>query len=81
MHFLSGRSFLRDLSIESLVPKEDVFFYLDAHWGEDLSLRDALEIIFSKWKRPIVMIDDFQRPNADYGFDDYGQDGALNLTY
>lgn len=58
-----------------------MFFYLDAHWGEDLPLRDELEIIFSKWKRPIVMVDDFQVPNSDYGFDDYGPGKALNLSY
>lgn len=81
-----SRSFLRDLHEDRSVPKEDVFFYLDAHCGEDqpladLPLLDELEIIFSKWRRPIVMVDDFQVPNSDYRFTDYGQQKALNLTY
>lgn len=76
-----SRSFLRDLSKDNSIPKEDVFFYLDAHWEEDLPLRDELEIIFLNWKRPIVMIDDFQVPNSDYVFDDYGPGKVLNLSY
>jgi hypothetical protein len=76
-----SRSFLRTLSENRSVPKEDVFFYLDAHWGKDLPLKEELEIIFSNWKRPIVMIDDFAVPDSDYGFDDYGSGKALNLKY
>jgi hypothetical protein len=76
-----SRSFLKSLSEDSSVPKEDVFFYLDAHWGKDLPLRDELEIIFSKWRRPIVMIDDFQVPNSDYENDDYGPGKVLDLSY
>ena len=76
-----SRSFLRELSEDSSVPKEDMFFYLDAHWREDLPLREELEIIFSKWERPIVMIDDFQVPDSGYGFDDYGPEKVLDLNY
>jgi len=76
-----SRSFLRRLSDAPPVPKADVFFYLDAHWGADLPLREELEIIFSKWERPIVMIDDFCVPNSSYTFDDYGPQKALNLSY
>jgi hypothetical protein len=76
-----SRSFLRALSEDRSVPNEDVFFYLDAHWGEDLPLREELEIIFSNWKRPVVMIDDFAVPNSDYGFDSYGPEKTLNLKY
>lgn len=66
---------------DTAVPKEDVFFYLDAHWKDDLPLREELEIIFSHWARPIVMIDDFQVPDSDYSFDDYGPGKTLNLDY
>jgi hypothetical protein len=69
------------LSKNDSVQKEDVFFYLDAHWGKDLPLRDELEIIFKKWKNPIVMVDDFEVPGTDYGFDDYGPDKSLSLSY
>jgi hypothetical protein len=81
LHNQDSRSFLRTLSEDRSVPKEDVFFYLDAHWGEDLPLKEELEIIFSNWKRPIVMIDDFAVPGSDYGFDDYGHGKTLNLKY
>jgi len=60
---------------------EDVFFYLDAHREDDLPLREELEIIFTYWQRPIVMIDDFQVPDSDYAFDDYGPGKTLNLDY
>lgn len=76
-----SRVFLRELGQDASVPKDDVFFYLDAHWEEDLPLREELEIIFSAWSRPIVMIDDFDVPNSDYGFDDYGPQKTLNLSY
>jgi hypothetical protein len=76
-----SRSFLRRLSDDPAVPKTDVFFYLDAHWGADLPLREELDIIFSKWEGPIVMIDDFCVPNSGYTFDDYGPEKALNLDY
>ncbi len=81
LYLNDSRSFLRELSENSVVPKENVFFYLDAHLGKDLPLQGELEIIFSQWKNPIVMIDDFQVPNSDYGFDTYGQDKTINLTY
>ena len=76
-----SRNFLKELSRDPSVPKTEVFFYLDAHWEEDLPLREELEIIFSRWIRPIVMIDDFQVPRSDYGFDDYGPGKTLNLPY
>jgi hypothetical protein len=76
-----SRSFLRALSEDRSVPKEDVLFYLDAHWGEDLPLREELEIIFLNWKRPVVMIDDFAVPDSNYGFDSYGPEKTLNLKY
>lgn len=76
-----SRSFLGELSEDSSVAKGNAFFYLDAHWGEDLPLREELDIIFSKWISPIVMIDDFQVPDSDYAFDDYGPGKALNIDY
>ena len=83
IHLYKGdsRPFLRRLGDDPSVPKGDVFFYLDAHWGADLPLREELEIIFSKWERPIVMIDDFCVPGSGYTFDDYGPQKALNLDY
>jgi hypothetical protein len=61
---------------------ENLFFYLDAHWNEDLPLADEIDIIFSRCPAAIVMIDDFEVPDdPDYGFDDYGGGNALNETY
>jgi hypothetical protein len=50
------------------------FFYLDAHWNEDLPLAEEIEIISRSWKQFVIMIDDFQVPGDDgYGYDDdYG---------
>ena len=77
-----SRTFLRNLSADSSIPKDEhVFFYLDAHWREDLPLREELEIIFSTWNKPIVMVDDFLVPGSDYKFDDYGPGKVLDLSY
>jgi len=83
IQFFQGdsRIFLRGLSENDSVCKDDVFFYLDAHWGEELPLREELDIIFLNWRKPVVMIDDFQVPDSDYGFDDYGSGKTLNLSY
>jgi hypothetical protein len=59
-----------------------VFFYLDAHWNDDLPLADEVDIIFSQCPRAVVMIDDFEVPSdAGYGFDDYGPGKALVSGY
>jgi hypothetical protein len=59
-----------------------IFFYLDAHWNEDLPLADEIDIVFSRCARALVMIDDFEVPSdAGYGFDDYGPGKALILDY
>jgi predicted O-methyltransferase YrrM len=59
-----------------------VFFYLDAHWGDDPPLRTELEIILSACPKAIVMIDDFKvEGDAAYGFDDYGAQRQLCITH
>jgi hypothetical protein len=58
------------------------FFYLDAHWGDDLPLAEEIDIIFSHCPNALVMIDDFAVPDdPGYGFDDYGPGKALNFDY
>jgi hypothetical protein len=84
VHILLGdsRQFLRRLIEDSSVPKDKVFFYLDAHWHDDLPLREEVELIFRNWKRAIVMVDDFRVPDdAGYQFDDYGEGKRLSLEY
>ncbi|GMU76672.1 MAG: hypothetical protein AMXMBFR45_21630 [Gammaproteobacteria bacterium] len=60
----------------------NTFFYLDAHWGEDLPLAEEIDLIFARCPDAIVMIDDFEVPgDGGYGFDDYGPGKALNAGY
>lgn len=74
-----SRRFLRDL-FEGKTIGGTVLFYLDAHWQEDLPLREELAIIFAQDIRAVVMIDDFQVPDdPGYAYDDYGPGKALTL--
>ena len=83
IHLLEGdsRSCLKKLAANRSIPKDDVFFYLDAHWQDDLPLREELDIVFTHWARPVVMVDDFQVPDSEYGYDDYGSNKRLTLGY
>lgn len=76
-----SRSFLRELAGDPSTPKDRVFFYLDAHWSADLPLAEEITVIFSNWRRSVVMIDDFQVPGDSYGYDDYGPGIALDSDY
>ncbi len=50
-----------------------VFAYLDAHWEQDVPLREEIALIASTWPRAVVMIDDFQVPgDPGYEYDDWG---------
>lgn len=63
-------------------PPETVFFYLDAHWENDLPLAEELRVIAGAWSRAVVMVDDFEVPgDVGYGFDDYGPVGVLTEGY
>jgi hypothetical protein len=67
---------LRDIAHQRL------FFYLDAHWNEDLPLAEEIDIVFGRCPLAVVMIDDFQVPSDDgYGYDDYGPGKALISEY
>jgi hypothetical protein len=59
-----------------------VFFYLDAHWNDDLPLAEEIDIIFGRCPLAVVMIDDFEVPSdVGYGYDDYGSGRALVSGY
>ncbi len=76
-----SRQFLRSLADSPLV-NQCAFFYLDAHWHEDLPLRDEIGLIATNWRQFVIMIDDFQVPGDDgYGYDRYGRNRALTLDY
>lgn len=83
VHLSEGdsRDFLRKAARHMGCPKSRVFFYLDAHWGNDLPLREEVEIIFENWTDSVAMIDDFAVPGMDYGYDDYGPGRRLNMEY
>ncbi|MBB3950223.1 hypothetical protein [Aureimonas jatrophae] len=49
------------------------FFYLDAHWQEDVPRHEELRIIHARWSEAVVMIDDFEVPGDEgYGVALYG---------
>jgi hypothetical protein len=86
VHLFYGNSpeFLRDLANDPHFPKSKVFFYLDAHVQDSsryhkAPLTEELEIIFTTWTESVVMVDDFQVPGTDYGFDNWGPGKTLNL--
>lgn len=76
-----SRDVLRSWTMDSSLPKDECFFYLDAHWNRDLPLAEELIIISEHFRDPIVMVDDFQVPaDSGYAFDDYGPGKALTLN-
>jgi len=59
-----------------------LFFYLDAHWNDDLPLAEEIDLIFSRSSNAVVMIDDFEVPDdPGFGYDYYGPGKALNAEY
>ena len=79
-----SRTGLRRLFDGALHPFSDltVFFYLDAHWNDDLPLAEEIDIVFNRCPLAVVMIDDFEVPSdPGYGFDDYGPGKGLVSGY
>ena len=77
-----SRLFLLQLAENPGIIKEQAFFYLDAHWENDLPLREEVGIIFTRWGKAVIMIDDFAVPDdKGYGYDDYGECKVLCLDY
>jgi hypothetical protein len=76
-----SREFLKKLSrtnLRNVFP----FFYLDAHWNNDLPLRDEIALIAGSWEQFVMLVDDFAVPgDSGYGFDDYGKGKSLSLDY
>ena len=82
LHFDDSRAGLRRLAAARALPPGRVFFYLDAHWLDELPLAEELVLAFRHWPEAVVMIDDFAVPDDPrYGFDDYGPGSALTLDY
>jgi hypothetical protein len=71
LHDGDSRDMLRCLSERDGDPT--LFFYLDAHWQEDVPRYQELEIIEKRWRRAVVMVDDFHVPHdPGYAFTSYG---------
>jgi|SRR5579862_5144173 len=84
LYLEDSRQFLRRLIQDSTVPKDRVFFYLDAHgFGhDDPPLLTEVDLIFRHWTLPVVMVDDFQVPDdSGYQFESYGEGKELCLAY
>ncbi len=79
--FGDSRQYLRDLiALGKIDPTKPVLIYLDAHWYNDLPLKEELELIYQAWPEAVVLVDDFAVPDdPGYGFDDYGAGKALTL--
>jgi hypothetical protein len=77
-----SRAALTRWAKDSTLAKRDVMFYLDAHWGDDLPLRQEVEIIIAFWTNICIIIDDFQVPGDDgYEYDDFGPGMRLSMEY
>lgn len=79
-----SREFLMSLTKDSLVTSGKTFFYLDAHWHEDLPLHEELKIVSENWSAGnwIVLIDDFCVPgDSGYAYPSYGPNKTLNYDY
>jgi hypothetical protein len=77
-----SRAFIRQLAADEQLKGAFPFIYLDAHWYNDLPLREEIELIAGTWDRFVVMIDDFKVPGDEgYGYDDYGPEKVLSLDY
>jgi hypothetical protein len=74
VHLFRGdsRAMLRALATTADLDAPTLF-YLDAHWAADLPLRDEVTTVFAHWRRPLVVVDDFEVPDDDgYAYDRYG---------
>lgn len=70
---MDSREFLLGLSARPEIVNGECFFYLDAHWGKDIPLNEEISIIASRWRRFIIMIDDFEVPgDSGYTHGSYG---------
>lgn len=82
IYFSQGdsREFLRRLSNQANLTSKFAFFYLDAHWWDDLPLLEEIQIVRQHWKRFVVLVDDFKvSGDAGYEYDDYGAGKILEL--
>lgn len=62
--------------LQEVLPKhkeKKLFFFLDAHWGENNPLLEELRIIAENGIKPVIAIHDFKVPGKpELGYDVYG---------
>jgi predicted O-methyltransferase YrrM len=80
VQLIDSRRLLEQLFNLRLLRGKSIFFYLDAHWNEDLPLLGEISLILNSNVPAVVMIDDFEVPSDQgYGYDTYGQRKKLCL--
>lgn len=81
VYLQDSRAFLKGLASDTRLDYACPFFYLDAHWYNDLPLAEEIAIIRNRWPQFMIMVDDFEVPGARYGFDRYENGLELTLDY
>ena len=82
LNYSDSRPFLKNTIKALNAGDKPLFFYLDAHWEEDLPLREEVDIIFELHPKSVILIDDFKVDDDPvYGYDDYGNGKTLHLPY
>jgi len=77
-----SRDLIRTIIARPNSKQELPFFYLDAHWYDDLPLEEEIDLICENWESFVIMVDDFKVPHdAGYGWDDYNNGKKLDLDY
>lgn len=80
LHNMDSKEFLMKLSKNPDITQSECFVYLDAHWGEDIPLKEEISIIASFWEKFVMMIDDFEVPGDDgYMHDRFGTLKYINM--
>ena len=73
---------LHRLAAEGAFARGTVFFYLDSHCHEHVTLREELEFIFDNCPSFVGVVDHFQvEGDAGYSFYDHGPGNALTMEY
>lgn len=81
VQLIDSRRLLEQLFNLPLLHDKPIFFYLDAHWNEDLPLSEEISLILNNNVPAVVMIDDFEVPfDHGYGYDTYGKRKKLCLA-
>lgn len=81
LYLQDSRAFLKGLAGDPAITYDCPLFYLDAHWYNDLPLAEEIAIIRDRWPRFMIMVDDFEVPGTNYGFDRYTNGLELTLDY